>query len=119
MNIGEFLRRIVGKCRVLRIPGVTVPGITLILSEGRGRDGGNRDQQECDSHALTSFAVKLYLGQYTVHWKVVGKELFMLGMTTRILSSAALMCFAVQAQTFPYDHVHVNVPDMKAAADWY
>src|SRR5579872_2618585 len=23
------------------------------------------------------------------------------------------------AQTFPYDHVHVNVPDTKAAADWY
>jgi len=26
---------------------------------------------------------------------------------------------AVQAQTFPYDHIHVNVPDPKAAADWY
>jgi hypothetical protein len=23
------------------------------------------------------------------------------------------------AQTFPYDHIHLNVPDPAAAADWY
>ncbi|MBA0089217.1 MAG: VOC family protein, partial [Acidobacteria bacterium Pan2503] len=40
--------------------------------------------------------------------------------------SAALACFAlgafatsVAAQTFPYDHIHVNVPDPAAAANWY
>jgi predicted enzyme related to lactoylglutathione lyase len=33
----------------------------------------------------------------------------------------ALCAFAgsVSAQTYPYDHIHVNVPDPKAAADWY
>ena len=40
--------------------------------------------------------------------------------------SAAFACFAlgafatsVAAQTFPYDHIHVNVPDPAAAANWY
>src|SRR5499427_10218300 len=39
---------------------------------------------------------------------------------------AAFACFAlggfaisVAAQTFPYDHIHVNVPDPAAAANWY
>jgi catechol 2,3-dioxygenase-like lactoylglutathione lyase family enzyme len=46
----------------------------------------------------------------------------MLSMTTRIaLTSVALATFAgsAAAQTFPYDHVHVNVPDAAAAANWY
>jgi catechol 2,3-dioxygenase-like lactoylglutathione lyase family enzyme len=34
------------------------------------------------------------------------------------LLSAIFACAAV-AQTYPYDHIHVNVPDPKAAADWY
>jgi catechol 2,3-dioxygenase-like lactoylglutathione lyase family enzyme len=40
--------------------------------------------------------------------------------------SAAFVCFALvafsgsaSAQTFPYDHIHVNVPDAAAAANWY
>jgi predicted enzyme related to lactoylglutathione lyase len=40
--------------------------------------------------------------------------------------SAAFVCCAVGAftgsagaQTFPYDHIHVNVPDPAAAANWY
>ena len=40
--------------------------------------------------------------------------------------STAFLCFALgavagsgAAQTFPYDHIHVNVPDPAAAADWY
>src|SRR6202049_3131093 len=44
----------------------------------------------------------------------------------RVMLSAALVCFAlgalagsVAAQTFPYDHIHVNVPDPAAAANWY
>src|SRR6516162_4475171 len=44
----------------------------------------------------------------------------------RGVPSAAFACFAlgafatsVAAQTFPYDHIHVNVPDPAAAADWY
>lgn len=40
----------------------------------------------------------------------------------RILLSACV-CFgftgAAMAQTFPYDHIHVNVPDATAAANWY
>lgn len=43
-----------------------------------------------------------------------------------ILFSAAFVCFALgafggsaAAQTFPYDHIHVNVPDPAAAANWY
>ena len=44
----------------------------------------------------------------------------------RVMLSAALMCFAAgafagcaAAQTFPYDHVHINAPDPAAAASWY
>src|SRR5471030_1556371 len=42
----------------------------------------------------------------------------------QILFSAAFGClvFAMTAgaqTTFPYDHVHVNVPDPAAAANWY
>ena len=42
----------------------------------------------------------------------------------RVFLSAVLMCAGVglqtlPAQTFPYDHVHVNVPDPAAAANWY
>jgi len=44
----------------------------------------------------------------------------------RIVLSAAFACFAVEAfavyapaQTFPYDHIHLNVPDPAAAANWY
>jgi catechol 2,3-dioxygenase-like lactoylglutathione lyase family enzyme len=40
--------------------------------------------------------------------------------------SVAFVCFALgafsgsaAAQTFPYDHIHVNVPDPAAAANWY
>src|SRR5947209_5097548 len=35
--------------------------------------------------------------------------------------SAAFLLFAgfAGAQTFPYDHIHVNVPDPAAAANWY
>src|SRR5271165_276403 len=38
-----------------------------------------------------------------------------------LFAYAALGAFAgsAAAQTFPYDHIHVNVPDPKAAADWY
>ena len=44
----------------------------------------------------------------------------------RVMLSAAFACFALgafagsaTAQTFPYDHIHVNVPDPAAAANWY
>ena len=44
----------------------------------------------------------------------------------RVMLLAAFVCFAlgafsgrVAAQTFPYDHIHVNVPDPAAAANWY
>jgi catechol 2,3-dioxygenase-like lactoylglutathione lyase family enzyme len=44
----------------------------------------------------------------------------------RAILSTALMCLAVGAatrpalaQTFPYDHLHLNVPDTAAAATWY
>jgi catechol 2,3-dioxygenase-like lactoylglutathione lyase family enzyme len=44
----------------------------------------------------------------------------------RFLLSTVLACFAfgvlggsAWAQTFPYDHIHVNVPDPAAAANWY
>ena len=35
------------------------------------------------------------------------------------LLSLIMLAGTLAAQTFPYDHVHVNVPDPKAAADWY
>jgi catechol 2,3-dioxygenase-like lactoylglutathione lyase family enzyme len=44
----------------------------------------------------------------------------------RTTLSAALVCFALTAftglaaaQTFPYDHIHLNAPDPAAAASWY
>ena len=44
----------------------------------------------------------------------------------QVMVSAALVCFALgasaapaAAQMFPYDHIHVNVPDPAAAANWY
>src|SRR5580765_7786016 len=44
----------------------------------------------------------------------------------RVMLSAAFVCCALgafagsaAAQTFPYDHIHVNVPDPAAAANWY
>ena len=44
----------------------------------------------------------------------------------RVILSVSLLYFAigafalpVAAQTFPYDHIHVNVPDPAAAANWY
>ncbi len=44
----------------------------------------------------------------------------------RSILSTALACLALwtaalpaAAQTFPYDHIHLNVPDPAAAADWY
>jgi catechol 2,3-dioxygenase-like lactoylglutathione lyase family enzyme len=44
----------------------------------------------------------------------------------RVLNTAALLGFALgacagfgRAQTFPYDHIHLNVPDPAAAANWY
>lgn len=39
----------------------------------------------------------------------------------RFILSAAFVCFAASAgaQTFPYDHIHLNVPDPAAAANWY
>ena len=44
----------------------------------------------------------------------------------RFLLSAAVMCYVLgawagsaRAQTFPYDHIHLNVPDPAAAANWY
>lgn len=38
-----------------------------------------------------------------------------------LILSAAFVCFAASAgaQTFPYDHIHLNVPDPAAAANWY
>src|ERR1700693_4617839 len=38
-----------------------------------------------------------------------------------VMLSTALVCLAgsAAAQTFPYDHIHVNVPDPAAAAHWY
>ena len=44
----------------------------------------------------------------------------------RIFTFSALACLTfgtlaspATAQTFPYDHIHVNVPDPAAAANWY
>lgn len=44
----------------------------------------------------------------------------------RVFCLFAYVCFALSmligtagAQTFPYDHIHVNVPDPAAAANWY
>src|SRR5580704_10754887 len=44
----------------------------------------------------------------------------------RLIISSALLCLGLgplgasaTAQTFPYDHVHLNVPDPAAAANWY
>jgi catechol 2,3-dioxygenase-like lactoylglutathione lyase family enzyme len=44
----------------------------------------------------------------------------------QVMLSASFVCFALgvftgsaAAQTFPYDHIHVNVPDPAAAANWY
>jgi catechol 2,3-dioxygenase-like lactoylglutathione lyase family enzyme len=44
----------------------------------------------------------------------------------RVIFPIALLCFALghfagflAAQAFPYDHIHVNVPDPAAAANWY
>ena len=44
----------------------------------------------------------------------------------RVVLSGIFMCFALgafegsgAAQTFPYDHIHLNVPDPAAAANWY
>src|SRR5258708_27667653 len=44
----------------------------------------------------------------------------------RVMLSTAFVCFALgafagsaAAQTFPYDHIHVNVPDPATAANWY
>jgi catechol 2,3-dioxygenase-like lactoylglutathione lyase family enzyme len=44
----------------------------------------------------------------------------------RFIISTALLCLTLgvfcgsaAAQTFPYDHIHVNVPDPAAAANWY
>src|SRR5271167_1536553 len=44
----------------------------------------------------------------------------------RVIVSAAFVCCALgaftgsgAAQTFPYDHIHINVPDPAAAANWY
>jgi len=43
-----------------------------------------------------------------------------------IMLSVVYVCFALatfagsaEAQTFPYDHIHLNVPDPAAAANWY
>ena len=39
-----------------------------------------------------------------------------------VLLSTAWVCLAAGfagAQTFPYDHIHVNVPDPAAGANWY
>jgi catechol 2,3-dioxygenase-like lactoylglutathione lyase family enzyme len=41
----------------------------------------------------------------------------------KALLSAVLACFVLEAsapaQTFPYDHIHLNVPDPAVAANWY
>src|SRR5271167_2919703 len=44
----------------------------------------------------------------------------------RFMFSAGFVCCVLgafagsaAAQTFPYDHIHVNVPDPVAAANWY
>jgi len=44
----------------------------------------------------------------------------------QIMLSSALLCLTLAAftgsaaaQTFPYDHIHLNVPDPAAAANWY
>src|SRR5579863_9615690 len=44
----------------------------------------------------------------------------------QVLFPAAFACFALgafagfgSAQTFPYDHIHLNVPDPAKAATWY
>lgn len=40
-------------------------------------------------------------------------------LSAALLTLAAGLIAAASAQTFPYDHVHVNVPDPAAAANWY
>ena len=42
-------------------------------------------------------------------------------MLSAVLTIFALGCFArsCAAQTFPYDHIHLNVPDPASAAGWY
>jgi catechol 2,3-dioxygenase-like lactoylglutathione lyase family enzyme len=42
-------------------------------------------------------------------------------LLSALFAYGALASFAgpVAAQTFPYDHIHLNVPDPKVAADWY
>src|SRR5580692_12929040 len=39
----------------------------------------------------------------------------------QVMLSTVFLCFAASAaaQTFPYDHIHLNVPDPAAAANWY
>src|ERR1700722_11362126 len=44
----------------------------------------------------------------------------------RAVLAGILLCFALggyagsaKAQTFPYDHIHLNVPDTAAGANWY
>ena len=44
----------------------------------------------------------------------------------RVMLCSAFACFALgafagsaRAQTFPYDHIHLNVPDPDAASSWY
>src|SRR5437868_14923730 len=37
----------------------------------------------------------------------------------RVMFPAVLLAVAAAAQTFPYDHIHLNVPDPTAAANWY
>ena len=47
-------------------------------------------------------------------------------MIRQVILTTAFVCFGLgsfggsaAAQTFPYDHIHVNVPDPAAAANWY
>lgn len=40
-------------------------------------------------------------------------------LSAALLTLAAGLIAAASAQTFPYDHVHVNVPEPAAAANWY
>jgi hypothetical protein len=44
----------------------------------------------------------------------------------QVLLPAAFVCFVLgvfagsgAAQTFPYDHIHLNVPDPATAGNWY
>ena len=37
----------------------------------------------------------------------------------RVMFPAVLLAVAAAAQIFPYDHIHLNVPDPAAAATWY